>query len=758
MPRRILRIYHSLISRLVLLVGLVLLISICTWAYFNIDYQKRSTTENIVQEVDRLGNTIRLGTHYAMMLNSREDINEIIKNIGRQEGIVNIRIFNKNGQIKYSNVPEEVEETTNIKADACYICHKTDPPMEEVSIEKRTRIFDSPAGYRLLGIISPIYNEPSCSTDACHVHPRDKKVLGALDVVVSLKDTDKEIVSYESRIISLAIFSFLGTSAIICAFLLLFVNRPIKKLITCTRLIGQGKYDTDIDAGCEGEIGELALAINQMGHKISEKQEELNRQKYEYQELFEQVPCYITVQDINLRLLRYNREFTEQFAPTPGDYCYEVYKGRTEPCDPCPVMMTFEDGASHISEETGIAKDGSITYWMVRTSAIRNMNGEIVAVMETSLDITQRKRLEEEIRKSEEKYRDIFNHIPNPVFVLDRKNLMILDCNDIVKSVYGFEKHEVVQTSFLTLFEDSEHQNIGLAIRQSDALSHMRQITKDGRIIYVNIRFSPSEYLGREALLVTTSDITKRLLAEQHLIQASKMATLGEMATGIAHELNQPLSVIKTASSFLIKKVDRGQEIKEDILKTMAEEIDSHVDRAARIINHLREFGRKSEVKKERVQVNEALDKALDIFRQQLKLREIEVVKEFEENAPLILANANRLEQVFINLLINARDAIEEKWESADHKSVEKKIFLKTSSQNGKLTIEVKDTGLGIPKPVLDKIFEPFFTTKRVGKGTGLGLSISYGIVQDYEGTIRVETEEDKGSTFIIQFPIAGEA
>ncbi|MBW1842499.1 MAG: GHKL domain-containing protein, partial [Deltaproteobacteria bacterium] len=226
----------------------------------------------------------------------------------------------------------------------------------------------------------------------------------------------------------------------------------------------------------------------------------------------------------------------------------------------------------------------------------------------------------------------------------------------------------------------------------------------------------------------------------------------------IAHELNQPLTVIKTASSFLIKKVSNSQKIKEEILKTMAEEIDSHVDRASKIISHLREFGRKSEVRKRRVDVNEALVKALDMFSQQLKLRNIEVVKSLDPKLPTVLADANRMEQIFVNLLINARDAIEEKWEKEASAEEPKRIYLKTSVQEGKVTIAVMDNGSGIPDHARDRIFEPFFTTKTVGKGTGLGLSISYGIVQDYEGTIKVISNENEGSEFVIQFPLLNEA
>ncbi|MFV9646993.1 MAG: ATP-binding protein, partial [Desulfobacterales bacterium] len=321
-------------------------------------------------------------------------------------------------------------------------------------------------------------------------------------------------------------------------------------------------------------------------------------------------------------------------------------------------------------------------------------------------------------------------------------------------AIYGFNKEEMLMTSFLNFFKENDREEYASEIKSSNIINKAKHLRRDGQIIYVNIRISSSEYAGQEVLLVTTSDITKRLTAEQQLIQASKMATLGEMATGVAHELNQPLSVIKAASSFIIKKVRKNETIQDEILKTMAEEIDNHVDRASKIINHMREFGRKSDVKKETVLVNEPLEKALEIFRQQLKLREINIVKELEKDLPPILADPNRLEQVFINLLINARDAIEEKSGKADQVCVTKEIFLGTSLKNGMVNVEVKDTGTGIPKPILDKIFEPFFTTKNVGKGTGLGLSISYGILQDYGGRIKVETTEGEGSAFIIQFPV----
>ncbi|UCF94619.1 MAG: PAS domain S-box protein [Desulfobacterales bacterium] len=746
---------HSLVSKLIVSVGVTLLLTISTWAYFSVRYQKQRIQEEMAAGAERLCKTIILGTHYSMMLNSRDDINQIIQNIAKQREIKNIRIYNKDGQIKFSNQPAELDRTTNINAEACYICHQSDPPLASAELKERTRIINSPEGYRLLGIISPICNEPGCSTSSCHIHPEGKSILGALDVVVSLEEADREIFFLEKGIFGLAGIAFLVTSAIILVFVLRFVNQPIRRLIRGTRAISQGDYVVEVEVDPDSELGQLARAINQMSHSIGEKQAELNKQKDEYQRLFETVPCIITVQDKSYRLVGYNREFSDRFAPQPGDYCYLAYKGRTEKCPNCPVEKTFADGRAHYSEEAGISKDGIPTYWIVKTSPIRNAEGEIVAAMEISLDITHRKQLEDKLEKSEKKYQEIFNNIPNPVFVLDAESLQILDCNESVRTVYGYAKHEITPRSFLDLFNHEERERYARELKTATVINQTKQAHKDGRSIFVDVWISPAEYPGRHVLLVTTSDITKRLETEQQLIQASKMATLGEMATGVAHELNQPLAVIKTAGSFFMKKIKKKERIADEILLAMAEEIDSHVDRASKIINHMREFGRKSDKKLDRVQINHVLAKTYEIFSQQLKVRGIEVAWELESNLPAVWADADRLEQVFINLLINARDAIEEKWKSQANRNGDKRITLRTRTAGTHVVVEVRDTGLGIPKDILEKIFEPFFTTKEVGKGTGLGLSISYGIVQDLGGRIQAASDDGQGACFTIIFPAA---
>ncbi len=531
-------IRKSLALKLIATAGLSLVLSVAALSYVAIIHQEEILMSYVVSEADRLGNTIKLGTRYAMMINSRDDLNQIITNVGSQPGIQAVRVYNKEGQIKFSNVASEVDTVTDIRSQACTVCHQSTPPPADVPLERRTRLFTDPNGQRRLGIISPIHNEPGCSEN-CHFHPADKKILGAIDVVLSLEATDREIDAFQTRSVAFTFIVLAGMGLAIFVFMGRFVIRPIRKLITGAQLIAEGGQCTRIDIDQPDEMGTLVHTIERMGKSISDKQIELNRQRDEYQALFSQVPCIITVQDRNFRLLRYNQEFREKFRPRPGDTCYHAYKGRSDKCPNCPVEQSFKTGRSYTSEESGIDADGVMRHWLVTSSPIKNADGEVVAAMEMCLDISSRKQLEDKLEKSERKYLAIFKNIPNPVFVLDQSNLDILDCNESVKPVYGFERAELLGTNFLSLFPEDDRESYSVRLHQKSLHDRVINIAKDGRRIFVTVRLSPSEFSGQKVLLVTTSDMTKRLETEQQLIQASKMAHAGlKMATGMAHELN----------------------------------------------------------------------------------------------------------------------------------------------------------------------------------------------------------------------------
>ncbi len=748
-------IRHSLVFKLIIFVSLTVILSISLWAFFNIKSFKAQNMKTHLASTDRLSNSIKLGTQYAMMRNSRDDINQIINNIAGQPEIENIRIYNKYGQIKFTNQKNEMDRVTDIKAVACDICHKNDPPPSDLPLGERFRIFLSPEGHRLLGIVQPICNEPGCSTSSCHFHPENQTILGALDVVVSLKEIDQQVVKMEKGVLKLALSTILVTAFIIFFIILTFVKKPILKLVEGTRRIARGEYEANIDIGSAYEIGFLGEAVQEMGRKIGKHQAELKKQKNEYQALFDNAPCMIAVQDKNFRLIQYNRVFKERFDPRPGDFCYTAYKGRDEKCPDCPVEKTFRDGRSHYGETEGMGRQGEKKHWIFITAPIKDADGNIVAGMEMSIDITRRRHLEKDLQKSEEKYHAIFNNISNPVFAVDQESLKILDCNIKALELYKFSESQMLEKTFTDFFLPEEKEEMAGQVKSRKEISKAKHVKADNKQIDVDMWVAPATYSGEKVFLITINDITRRLETEQHLLHASKMATLGEMSTGIAHELNQPLSVIKSSSSFCLKKIHRQEPIQEEILYKLVTKIDTNVDRAEKIIQHMRQFARKSDIRLVKTRINQVLQHTFEMFNQQLKIRGIQVVWEKNPDLPDILADPDRLEQVFINLVMNAKDAIEAKWAAQGGMDTEDdRIIIQTDATDNLVRIVIQDTGTGIKKGTKDRLFEPFFTTKEVGKGTGLGLSISYGIIKDCSGDIWVGRGRQGGAKFTIVFPV----
>ncbi|KAF1076362.1 PAS domain S-box protein [Halodesulfovibrio sp. MK-HDV] len=745
------RFRNSLAVRVLLLTAVVLILCLGLHSWGTMHFLNKDNASKLSIEADRLSKTILLSARYAMMANSRSEIDQIVSDIAKHPDITSVRIYDKQGVIRFSNVQKEVGTQVAMDTPACSACHVTVPPKSALTLEERTRTFvvnDT----ELLGTITPIMNEPSCSVAPCHAHSTDHTVLGELELILQTGQAAVGLAAVQKKLLGLTGLIYILSVSLLVFGLRRYITTPIKQIINSTKRISEGKPSGLEELPRTDELGYLVDAVVAMEQAVAKKQVELDKKRQEYQYLFEQVPCSITVQDKDMRILKYNKEFAERFSPQPGAFCYEAYKGLSEKCPNCPLDKTFETGLPYCSEESRTNPDGSKAHWLVHVTPVFGENGEVVAAMEMGIDISARKRVEERLLTSEAKYHAIFNHIPNAVFVLDVEEYVILDCNDMAEHSYGFEPGEMHNTSFIHLFPTEEQDKARSYIKAFTALNRVRQKRKDSSAFYVDFRLSPAVYNDRNVLLVSATDVTDRLETEQKLIQAGKMATLGEMATGVAHELNQPLTVIKAASGFIMRKIKRSQPIDPDILSTMAEEIDSHVDRASQIIDHMRAFGRQSDHALERVNVNTVIESSVNMFISQLTLRGITVTLNFKENLPEILGVANRLEQVFINLLLNARDAIEEA--EAEGKTEEKNITLRTYSTPRAVVAVVEDSGAGVPAGLSDKIFEPFFTTKKVGKGTGLGLSITYGLIKDFGGTIRVRNKkEGNGAQFTLTFP-----
>jgi len=233
---------------------------------------------------------------------------------------------------------------------------------------------------------------------------------------------------------------------------------------------------------------------------------------------------------------------------------------------------------------------------------------------------------------------------------------------------------------------------------------------------------------------------------QEQLVQAGKLAILGELTTGVAHELNNPLNNIGLFVGNAIDLIELDATDKGQIVRELRHAM-QQVRKATEIISHLRTFGRAAPVSREPVSLRHVIERALSLMQEQLRLRAIEVTLELGSKEAVVVGNPIQLEQVFINLLANARDAV------AD--SSRKAIRVSGSVGSAAVEIALTDTGHGIPPGLERRIFDPFFTTKEVGKGTGLGLSITYGIIKEHGGTISVVSPPGEGATFLIRLPLA---
>jgi C4-dicarboxylate-specific signal transduction histidine kinase len=343
--------------------------------------------------------------------------------------------------------------------------------------------------------------------------------------------------------------------------------------------------------------------------------------------------------------------------------------------------------------------------------------------------------LEQRVVKGEERRRALI-HIMSDLTQLNKRlgdqrkamlHILVDYEGDRSRLARQTERLDSSRRALLHILQDSHQSNIRLE-RSRKAMIHIMD----------DLRETTEEMQRREQELRDK---------QEQLVQAGKLATLGELTTGVAHELNNPLNNIGLFVGNALDLIQLGTADPERI----SSELDNamhQVRKASEIISHLRTFGRAAPVSREPVLINDVIMRALSLMQEQFRLRQIDLNLKLCEDNPLVLGNAIQLEQVLINLLTNARDAVS--------LSALRLISIECVVEAPFVELVISDTGAGIPEGLEKRIFDPFFTTKEVGKGTGLGLSITYGIIKEHHGTIIVaKTPPGAGATFVIQLPMS---
>ncbi|HTR47801.1 MAG TPA: ATP-binding protein [Verrucomicrobiae bacterium] len=269
--------------------------------------------------------------------------------------------------------------------------------------------------------------------------------------------------------------------------------------------------------------------------------------------------------------------------------------------------------------------------------------------------------------------------------------------------------------------------------------------TRSNRHLVVNISIAPllAKNGARLGRLVLLDDITQRVRLEDQMVQTEKLTSLGLLAAGVAHEVNTPLAVISNYIQMLAKQIPV-----DDPRQKTIERIVKQTFRASEIVNNLLNFSRTGGAEPVEIDLNSVLEETLSLVQHPFKTAQVNVVRNYSERLPRVLGSATRLQQVFLNLFMNARDAMPNGG----------MLEVRTGAHNGSVEIEVSDTGAGIPSENIHRIFDPFFTTKATGRGTGLGLSVSYGIIKEHAGKVDVRSTPGKGTSFRLEFPVAKKA
>lgn len=414
------------------------------------------------------------------------------------------------------------------------------------------------------------------------------------------------------------------------------------------------------------------------------------------------------------------------------------------------VRTITERGALRNYEELLRRKDGSLLHTLQNISAVRDAHGRIVQIRGLMLDVTEQKTFQSQLQRERDFNQKILNTTQSMILLLDTAGLISYANRRCFEA--GYRQEELIGQRLVRLVEPTHRQDFEAALQTT---AHGQQVENlelrvkrsDGTIGHFSVSLSPSRDESNQVnnVVVVMTDITDAVLLQAKLAHAEKMATIGRLVSGVAHEVNNPLAAILGFTDLLLEDPQVPESAREELQIILRE-----TQRTKEIVQGLLSFARQRPAQREPMQINSILRQTIRLRSYDFSSHGVEVAEEFNENLQMAMGDPQQLQQVFLNILNNAYDAIQE---SGNHG----KIRISTRQTMGFIEVAFIDNGTGVSEP--DRIFDPFFTTKPAGKGTGLGLSICYGIVRAHGGEILCWNNEGlSGSTFVVRIPVASEA
>lgn len=522
-----------------------------------------------------------------------------------------------------------------------------------------------------------------------------------------------------------------------------------------------------IDHKAAGLLWDLICLEADRGDLEKERQAFREKSRTQTQVILDSLPYRIMVVGMNMDIITVNRTFLKElgfnYDEVIGRPCYEVRYGLKKPCFEFGRNCFITHRLNEIKNKGLIStyqeyvdEQGQTRFDVVTIAPIYDEGGDVVQILEASRDVTDRIRLEREVQKSNTFFEKVIQSTVDGIVVVDTKgNVLIF--NEGMENLTGYSAGEIINKGHLSSFYNMDVAKENMRKMRSDRFgppgklnpTSMTITTKDGKEIPVTLSAALIKIDGKEMGSVGVFTDMREVLnmrkeledANIQLIQSQKIASIGRMAAGVAHEINNPLSAILIFADMLKNSLKDNAQYFADI-----QEIVDQTLRCKRIVTDLLEFSRKSAGKTSSFSLETFLTKCLDLLVHKAQFQNIDVTTDIEKDMPNLVGDMSQLQQVFTNLLVNAADAMEGKGKLSIRAWCER--------ERGMFVIRVSDTGPGIPENLRDKIFDIFFTTKPVGKGTGLGLGISQNIIKIHGGNLSFECPPQGGTTFIVELPL----
>jgi PAS domain S-box-containing protein len=441
-----------------------------------------------------------------------------------------------------------------------------------------------------------------------------------------------------------------------------------------------------------------------------------------------------------------------------GACCHEIFFNRSEPCDQCPVKKVWHTGTASLRDLSAktLSKQRHACLYAY---PIEDENGQTVMAI-FNFELPALDGLEEELRRANTFLYNLLQSACDGVVASDMTGKIII-FNDAATEVTGYSVNEALDKLYIwELYEDEGARKIMRGLRSDDyggkgklKKYRVNAIAKNGDSfpisLYASIIYDEN---GQEAGSIgffhdlrERIHIQKKLEKTQlQLIQSEKMASLGKLSAGVAHQLNNPLGGITLYTKLILEDYDLEDNAREDLYRILKD-----AQRCRETVKELLEFARQTRQFMRPLNINKAIERTIFLIENQTLFHNIRLQKQMTPFIPLVMADPQQLGHVFMNIIINAAQAMD------GHGNIT--ITTRESADKNRVIIEIADCGPGIPDKDIEHIFEPFFTTKEEGKGTGLGLSVVYGIIENHGGTIFARNAPGGGSTFVIELPITHE-